>query len=78
MSSSNLLSEDIGLQITSAQRPQCSKRFDNPEDLARQTKWLLNDAAESSPLGAAGKALYEDCFALPHTIARLCVPKGVD
>jgi len=51
---------------------------DDPEDLARQTKWLLNDAAERSRLAAAGKALYENRFALPHTIARLRVPKGVN
>jgi glycosyltransferase involved in cell wall biosynthesis len=44
---------------------------DNPEHLAGQAKWLLNDAAERARLGAAGKALYEDRFALPHTIAAL-------
>jgi glycosyltransferase involved in cell wall biosynthesis len=44
---------------------------DNPEHFARQTRWLLDDAAERSRLSAAGKALYEDRFALPHTIAAL-------
>jgi len=44
---------------------------DNPEHLADQTKWLLHDTAERSRLSAAGKALYEDRFALSHTIAAL-------
>jgi len=44
---------------------------DDPEHLAVQTRLLLNDAAERSRLSAAGKALYEDRFALPHTIDAL-------
>ena len=44
---------------------------DNPEHLAGQTKWLLNSASERSRLSASGKALYDEQFALRHTIAKL-------
>jgi glycosyltransferase involved in cell wall biosynthesis len=44
---------------------------DDPEHLAVQTRFLLNDAAERSRLSAAGKALYEQHFALSHTISGL-------
>jgi glycosyltransferase involved in cell wall biosynthesis len=51
---------------------------DNPEHLAGQTRWLLNDAAERSRLSAAGKALYEDRFALSHTIDALRLTTGTN
>ena len=47
---------------------------DNLEHLARQTQFLLNDAAERRRLGASGKALYDEHFTLTHTIAKLRLP----
>jgi hypothetical protein len=47
---------------------------DNPEHLAGQARFLMNSAAERSRLGASGKALYEERFALRHTISKLRMP----
>ena len=44
---------------------------DSPQYLADQANWLLNNADERSRLSASGKALYDEQFALPHTIAKL-------
>jgi glycosyltransferase involved in cell wall biosynthesis len=46
----------------------------NSEHLAGQAKSLMDNAAERSRLGASGKALYEERFALRHTISKLRMP----
>ena len=43
----------------------------NPGQLARHTNRLLNEREEMKRLGAAGKVLYEERFALRHTITAL-------
>jgi hypothetical protein len=50
---------------------------DNPEHLAHQLNWLVDNAAARRNLAAAGKALYEDCFALSRTITELRRPLEV-
>jgi Glycosyl transferase 4-like domain/Glycosyl transferases group 1 len=47
------------------------------EVLAQRTQWLINETSERGRLGAAGKALYEDRFALSNTIAGLRQPAEV-
>jgi hypothetical protein len=44
---------------------------DSPQCLADQTNWLLNNADERRRLSTSGKALYDEQFALQHTIAKL-------
>jgi glycosyltransferase involved in cell wall biosynthesis len=44
---------------------------DNPAQLGRHAHRLLSESAELKRLSAAGKALYEDRFALQHTINAL-------
>src|SRR5262249_16238873 len=43
----------------------------NPGQLARHANRLLNEQDEMKRLGAAGRALYEERFALRHTITAL-------
>jgi glycosyltransferase involved in cell wall biosynthesis len=42
-----------------------------PEDLAAAVARVLGSASERARLAAAGRALYEERFALPHTIRAL-------
>jgi glycosyltransferase involved in cell wall biosynthesis len=50
---------------------------DSPEHLAHQLNWLIDDAVERRRLAAAGRALYENSFALTRTLTALRRPLDV-